>query len=90
MFGRLTGFFRRLHRGLPLRIYSFFLTRCGFPRGGLFCVLLLVHFFAFVLGFFFLDVVFFFAVLPLVFFFGLMIPDRFKILYTPAISAVNA
>ena len=86
------GFFRRLHRGLPLWFYGFFLTRCGFPRNGLFRVLLFVHFFAFVDLFFFVDVVFFaFGFFTdAVFRFGWMIPDTVKILYTPAISAVTA
>ena len=75
------GFFRRLRCGLPLRFYGFFLTR-RFVRGGLFRVLLLVHFFAFVVVFFF------FAADVLRF--GLMIPDQIRSLYTPATSATTA
>ena len=75
--GRLTGLFRRIRRGLPLRFYSFILTR-RFTCGGLFRVLLLfAHFFVPVL-FFLVDVVFFFVVLPLVFFFGLITPDHVR------------
>ena len=47
------GFFRRLRCGLPMRCYSFFLTRCGFLAAGFFaffCLLISLFLYSFSFG----------------------------------------